>query len=161
MRRAGPWLAGLALAQAFAPGRAAFGEEPTDARAATDLRATTACDEGGARGPSAHLVWATSATAGEQQRVAVAHRQDGFDRNDFELSDLLPPTATAVDWRSIRGRSSHYWRVLTRFGDEWVPSATARFSPPPCKQDVILPYLPPTGATRDGTESPIPKQPEW
>ncbi len=153
----GALIAGLSLATV------ASGEtDAPPADAATALRATTDCDADGSRQPTAHLTWTAAPTAGEQ-RVALTPAADGFETGRLETSDTLPAGTTTFDWRPLHARVTHYWRVLTRHGDAWVPSTTAKFPAPACAAErlVIPPVLPPGGAARDGTESPIPKGPTW
>jgi hypothetical protein len=132
-----------------------------DERAAHGLRATTDCDDTGAHRPTARLAW-DAAPSGEEQRIEVTTAEDGFAVGKMDTSDALAADTTALPWTDLRGRSSHYWRVVTRYGDQWVASETARFTPPRCGERLVLPpILPPSGSARDGADSAIPPSQRW
>jgi hypothetical protein len=132
-----------------------------DDRSAHDLRATTDCDDTGARQPTARLAW-HPAQAGGEQKIEVTTARDGFDVGKLDASQPLPADATTLAWTALRGRSSHYWRVVTRHGEDWVASDTARFTPPRCGERLVMPpILPPSGSARDGTESAVPPSQHW
>ncbi len=143
------------------PGMVAAERVPVDPQAATGLRAVTDCDDAASGDSTARLAWSAAQSAGEQQRVAVTVVRDGFEREDTELSEPLAAEATKFMWKPKRLRTPHFWRVLTRHGETWVPSQTARFSPARCNDMHIPTLLPPSGGAAAGTEGPIPPAPRW
>ncbi len=100
--------------------------------AVTGLVAETACSRTEPGKASAQLSWNCGPTCAEEHRVAVTIYPDGFDTGKFETSETIPPGQSSLVWNQLHGQAFHFWRVLTRRGDEWVPSETARFEGPTC-----------------------------
>jgi hypothetical protein len=108
---------------------------PGGPRAATGLESQTGCRDDDPRKGFADLRWVVAANPGSEQRVAVTIARDGFQTGNFQVSGPLGPNQTTLRWEQLQGQAIHYWRVLTRHGQEWVPSDTASFEGPPCIGD--------------------------
>jgi hypothetical protein len=107
--------------------------------AATNLVAQPDCDPLVPSRGIATLNWTSAATKGREQRIAITIFPEGLDKGEFNFSDPLPPTATNLVWKQLRGQAIHYWRVLTLHKDGWVPSKTAKFEGPTCVSDQVQP----------------------
>jgi hypothetical protein len=83
----------------------------------------------------AKLRWTVARHPGSAQRVEVTIYRDGFERGRFESSEPLPPDQSSLAWERLDPGIIHYARVLTRHGEEWVPSTTVSFQGPTCVAD--------------------------
>jgi hypothetical protein len=83
----------------------------------------------------AELKWTVASNPGSAQRVEVTIYRDGFERRRLESSELLPPDQSFLAWERLDPGIIHYARVLTRHGEEWVPSASVSFQGPTCVAD--------------------------
>jgi len=120
---------------------ATAGDAAAEAGVATGLAATADC-RGLDMHAAARLTWVPADPPGEMQRVELNIHGDGFDE-DVEHSIELRGNVNAFDWRRVHGSSTHYWRVLTRRGDAWTPSAVATFTGVECPAPVPMVPLPP------------------
>jgi hypothetical protein len=113
---------------------ATAGEAPA---AATKLTATVGCDPATPGRPTGELTWAIAKPRGQAQRVEMTILPDGFEKGEFESSRELPPDQSSLSWQQFRGQATHYWRVSTKQGGEWVPSEVKKFQGPLCIADGI------------------------
>jgi hypothetical protein len=107
-----------------------------DSKTATALSAEVSCDRGDHSKGIASLSWTVASVAGSQQKVEVTIFRDGFQRNEFESSEILPPGQTSLVWDRLRGQAIHFARVLTKHKEEWVPSKLTSFEGPTCVMDL-------------------------
>jgi hypothetical protein len=121
-------VAAAALLGGCVPAAVAVGA-PGGPRSATDLRAEPNCSHGSV----AELVWKPAAKPGQKQRVDVTTHD--FTGAEFESSEPIPPDRTSFTWNRVQGQATHFWRVLTLHGDEWVASATSTFTGATCVFD--------------------------
>lgn len=105
---------------------------PDGPGAATQLSAKADClDDEPGRGV-VRLSWQPAANQGTEQRVIATIFRDGFERPAFEASGTLAPRRRVFDWYRLHGQAIHFWKVLTRHADGWVPSAVGQFEGPTC-----------------------------
>ncbi len=102
---------------------------------ASELSAKPDCVDGEPGRGVVRLSWRVAAERGLEQRVIVTIFRDGFERPAFEASGSLVPGRASFDWYRLHGQAIHYWKVLTRHADGWVPSAIGRFDGPTCPVD--------------------------
>jgi hypothetical protein len=105
------------------------------ARAASGLEAVAGCSETEPRTETLKLRWALADKPGSAQRIAITIYSELFDDGRYESSPLLLADQTSFDWDGVAPGAVHFWRVLTRHPDGWVPSETARFTPGACIGD--------------------------
>jgi hypothetical protein len=98
----------------------------------TALAAQTECSRTEPGKATAQLSWNCGPSCAEEHRVVVTIYPDGFDTGRFETSETMAPGQSSLVWKELHGQAFHFWRVLTRRGNTWVPSETARFEGPTC-----------------------------
>ena len=103
-------------------------------QAATNLESQTGCREDEPGQGFVDLKWTPAVDRGQEQRLQVTIYREDFESGNFQLSEALSPDRVSYQWRPM-GQARHYWRVLTRHSDGWIPSETARFAGPPCVAD--------------------------
>jgi len=103
-------------------------------QAASNLESQAGCRQDEPGKGFVDLKWTPAEHRGQEQRLQVTIYREGFESGNFQLSEALPPDRASYQWRP-EGQASHYWRVLTRHSDGWIPSETARFAGPPCVAD--------------------------
>lgn len=106
---------------------------------ASNLSSTVGCEETSSRQAYADLTWKPADPRGDEQRIAVTIYRTGFENNAYTLSDPLAADQSSLRWTDLSGQAIHYWRVLTRYGQEWVASETAQFEGPTCVADYQQP----------------------
>jgi hypothetical protein len=109
---------------------------PDGPQAATRLSAKPGCTN--SREPVATLRWRPADERGTEQRVIVTIFPE-FDQGQFETSRPLASDRSSLTWRRVHGQAIHSWRVLTRHGDGWAASKTARFQGVVCPADYAGP----------------------
>jgi hypothetical protein len=112
---------------------------PGGSGSATSLRAKTGCRTQQPWKPFARLRWSVAAERGNEQRIAVTIFPEEFVGHEFKNVQSVSPSRASFVWTNLSGQGLHYWVVLTRHGDAWTPSATARFTGPLCIADVASP----------------------
>lgn len=65
--------------------------------------------------------------------------QNGFDNGSYQSSASLAGTANGFTWPTVNANGIHTWRVMTRYGSQWVPSVAAEFTGPVCVGDIANP----------------------
>lgn len=108
---------------------------PDGPRAALELSAQPDCVDGEPGRGVVRLSWAPAVEQGSEQRVIATIYRDGFERPAFEASGTLAPGRDSFDLYRLHGQAIHFWKLLTRHADGWVPSAVARFEGPTCPVD--------------------------
>ena len=108
---------------------------PDGPRGASDLSARPDCVDGEAGRGVVRLSWRPAAEQGVEQRVIATIYRDGFERPAFEASGALDKGRVSFDLYRLHGQAIHFWKVLTRHADGWVPSEVARFEGPTCPVD--------------------------
>jgi hypothetical protein len=111
--------------------------EPGGPGAATNLQSEIGCSPVVRKKGLARLQWTPAEERGTAQQVVVTIFKDGFETGRFERSERLTPTQSSFVFEQVRGQALHFWRVLTRQSEGWIPSETARFEGPTCLFDVI------------------------
>lgn len=112
---------------------------PDGPQAATSLHAAPHCAGTAPPQPVATLRWNPAAERGTVQRVIVTIYPDGFEQGLFEASPPLASDRSSLTWRRVHGEAIHFWRVLTRHGDEWAASRTRQFQGVACPADYAGP----------------------
>jgi hypothetical protein len=107
--------------------------------AASELSAEPDCVDGEPGRGVVRLTWRPAAEEGAEQRVIATIFRDGFERQAFEASGTLAPGRGTFEWYRVHGQAIHFWKVLTRYAEGWVPSAVGRFEGPTCPVDSALP----------------------
>jgi hypothetical protein len=105
------------------------------ARAASGLEAVAGCSNTEPRTETLELHWALADRLGSAQRIDITIYSELFDDRRYESSPLLGADEKSFDWDGVSPGAVHFWRVLTRQADGWVPSETARFTPGACIGD--------------------------
>jgi hypothetical protein len=108
---------------------------PGDGRAATGLQAEGTCSDVQVRKPLALMTWIIAGSPGGEQRVAVSLAPDGLGRGAFNVSGPLLAGEDSLVWDDIEPGINHYWWVLTRHDEGYVPSETAAFTGQTCEAD--------------------------
>ena len=108
-------------------------------RAASELSAEPDCVDGEPGRGVVRLAWRPASDEGAEQRVIATIFRDGFERPAFEASGTLAPGRGTFEWYRVHGQAIHFWKVLTRYAEGWVPSAVGRFEGPTCPVDSALP----------------------
>jgi hypothetical protein len=104
-------------------------------RAASNLESQSGCREDEPGKGFVDLRWSPATRRGQEQRIQVTIFREGFDTGNFKTSEVLTPERDSYQWTQPEGQARHYWRVLTRHSDGWIPSETARFEGPSCVAD--------------------------
>ena len=104
-------------------------------RAATNLESRTGCSDDEPGKGFADLKWSPATQPGREQKIQVTIFRRGFEAGDFQTSEALAPERTTYRWTRPQGQAIHYWQVLTRHSDGWIPSETAKFEGPACVAD--------------------------
>jgi hypothetical protein len=105
---------------------------PNGARAASQLSARADCVDEEPGRAVVRLSWEPAAKRGTEQRVIATIFRNGFERRRFEASGTLAARRRVFDWYRVHGQAIHFWRVLTRRANGWVPSAIGQFEGPTC-----------------------------
>jgi hypothetical protein len=106
-------------------------------RAATSLQASAECDPDEPWKGIATLNWTVARNPGSEQRVAVTIYRDGFEKGKFDVSEPLPSDHSLLVWDRLSPGIIHFWMVLTRQVDGWVPSEQSSFEGPICAVDYV------------------------
>ena len=94
---------------------------------ATDVAVQPGCDDALAGAQSVVVTWTPAGRPGPQ-RVELSYLRDGFVSGAFVQTHVLPPAADSHHWQPLNpGRELRRIRVVTRHGDQWLPSAVVRF----------------------------------
>jgi hypothetical protein len=99
-------------------------------RAASGLRAESGCSADVLGQAIADLDWTPAAEVGEEQLVEVTIY--AFDLGPSTFSVSLRPTDDHLGYEAVSGQAIHRWRVLTRYGNVWVPSEVSAFEGATC-----------------------------
>jgi hypothetical protein len=110
---------------------------PDGSRAAANLQSTAECDRDEPWKGVAQLNWTVSANRGSEQRVIVTVYRDGFETGRFDTSGSLSSDQSSLAWEQLSPGIIHFWIVLTRHEDGWVPSEQSSFEAPVCAVDFI------------------------
>ncbi|HJP40653.1 MAG TPA: hypothetical protein QGF35_02985 [Dehalococcoidia bacterium] len=105
-------------------------------RAAQGLEAEVGCSETKLRTGFALLRWTPAVEPGLVQRVAVTITRGGLETGQFEASLELVPSADSLRFEFLEGQAIHFWTVITRHSDGWVPAAAQAFEGPTCVADI-------------------------
>lgn len=101
-------------------------------RAASNLESEVGCRDDAPGKGFADLKWTPAHQRGLEQKLQVTIYKEGFESGNFQVSEALTPDRASYRWSRPEGQAIHYWRVLTRHSDGWVPSETAKFEGPSC-----------------------------
>ena len=107
--------------------------------AASGLQAVSGCSETDLRTEIVELRWALAHQPGSAQRIDVTIFSELFDDGRYESSPVLDADQSSFQWLGVSPGAVHFWRVLTRHADGWIPSETARFTPGACIGDYASP----------------------
>lgn len=105
---------------------------PNRASAASQLSAQADCMDEEPGRAVVRLSWQPAGNHGTAQRVIATIFRNGFERRAFEASGALAGRRRVFDWYRVHGQAIHFWRVLTRRANGWVPSAIGQFEGPTC-----------------------------
>ncbi len=89
-----------------------------------DVALTTGC-EGGMLVES--FSWTTATPIGLAQWLDLSTQNSGFAPGTFVSSELLVSVAATFRWAGLLPDATHYWRLNTWTGTQWVTSATGTF----------------------------------
>jgi len=106
-------------------------------RAATNLRAGAECDLDQPWKGIVNLNWTIASLPGSEQRVIMTVYRDGFEVGRFDASDSLASDQSGMMWDRLSPGIIHFWMVLTRHEDGWVPSEQSSFEAPVCAVDYV------------------------
>jgi len=96
--------------------------------AAGRLEAVAGCAGEGPNNHVADFTWEPADPAGDGQQLVLSYLQGGLDTDAFVQTPPLPADQASYHWIHLDpGTEPRYWRVLTRYGETWVPSDTATF----------------------------------
>jgi len=100
----------------------------SDGAAAGRLEAVAGCAGEGPNNHVADFTWEPADPAGDGQQLVLSYLQGGLDTDAFVQTPPLPADQASYHWIHLDpGTEPRYWRVLTRYGETWVPSDTATF----------------------------------
>jgi hypothetical protein len=85
----------------------------------------------------AKLSWTVAESPGSEQRVAQTTYMLGFERDVFVTTEPVPPDQSTFIWEQPSPGIIHYWWVLTRHADGWVPSEVESFEGATCAVDLM------------------------
>lgn len=101
-------------------------------RAASNLESQSGCSDDELGKGFVDLKWTPATQRGQEQKLQVTIYREGFETGNFQTSEALSPGRPSYRWSRVEGQAIHYWRVLTRHSDGWIPSETAKFEGPSC-----------------------------
>lgn len=109
---------------------------PGGPQAADRLASEPGCSSQEPRRGTVTLRWDPADEQGNEQRVQLTYRRDGFNTGQYDLSGRLASDQDHLLWdHDLQPGLIHQWRVLTRHGDTWVPSTTGEFEGETCIGD--------------------------
>jgi hypothetical protein len=108
---------------------------PDASRAARNLHVNAHCSINEPWKGIAELTWVPAMDRGLEQRVVMTVYRDGFEKGVFDASEMLSVDQSDLEWERLSPGIIHFWRVLTRYEDGWVPSDDSSFEAPVCAVD--------------------------
>jgi hypothetical protein len=104
-------------------------------RSASDLSGVPDCIDAEPGRGIVRLSWRAAPEQGSEQRLILTIYRNGFERSLFEATGPLEADRASFDLYRLHGQAIHTWKVLSRHGDGWVPSAEGSFVGPTCPVD--------------------------